>query len=207
MFGVFKRIRALLTDRQRRDLCQPDIKGSKFIDIWTEVWNSNPVAVNAEFELTIHDVRLVLDDTVLVLSEVVKNTAIATDAGPEFLRNIIRRHREDNTFSISRDMFARFVFAIFTRKRRQLIERLKENIDSLKQLVGLEDLRKELAPDRTATFHRPYLDKVRTYSDSLYHALHNIWQCACHNSPSARLRDLRLGIGRTTRIDGWRGVI
>ena len=191
MLRVFARIKAHLTIDQLRDLSHSNVKGSKFFDVWNNVRLQNPVEITSKFEHTIEDIKFVLDDMVFVLNQVLKDTGISPDSGPEVLREVIQNHKSDQTFSITKNFSKRFMFSRSDHRRRELIERMKENIQLLNQLSDIQDLMTKLSSEKTIVSeqsHCPFLDRVRAYSTNLYHALIDIWRCECHKSPSALLR-------------------
>lgn len=192
MIEVFKRINISLTTDQRRELTATDNVGAKFFDVWNKVFENNSEAIEKAFEHTIEHIRIVLDDIVEVLTEIVKHTEIPYDAGSETLRDIIKNHKEDATFSIRKNLSKRFMFAKADQRRHELADQLREDIKLLKKLnKGQEEITKFIAAGNlieSKKSHAPFLDRVRSYSNNLYKAISNNWQCGCHKSPSVMLR-------------------
>lgn len=189
MEGLFMRMEAKLTADQWRDFGMCDVKGSKFFHVWNEVLKANPDMIKTN---TFAEVKFVLDDIVMVLTKVVEDTGIPVDAGLDSLRSIIENHKQDKTFSFTKGLFKRFMFARKDRNRSRLIKRMEDNIAWINRLNQEQDLMKTVAPPRNILerqeSHIKFLDKVRDSGDNLYDALSSLWQCECHNSPSAMLR-------------------
>jgi hypothetical protein len=189
MLRVFMRIDALLTDDQWRNLTHYDVKGSQFFAVWDDILKANPDAIKTKFESTIEDIKFVINDMVIVLSKVMRETKIAADPGPELLRKIIQNDKDDKTFSIPKNFISRFKFARSWNKRSKLSKQMERNIAQLNLLNDTQDLIEKLPSTKTVReSHAQYLDRVRCYSNSLYHALFKVWRCKCHISPSAMLR-------------------
>lgn len=93
---------------------------------------------------------------------------------------------------LTEGLFRRFMFMRHSRKRGRLIQRLKQNIDLLIQLNKEEKLMKPISPQpnelEELKLHSRFLKNVHNYCENLYHALSGIWQCNCHQNPSAMLR-------------------
>src|SRR5277367_3764007 len=108
MIRVFTRIKDLLTLEQLAELSRPNVKGSKFVDVWNEVLKTNPDEIEKAFEHTIDDINFVLGDMIMVLNDVVKDTEITPDAGAELLREIIKDHDKDKF--LTKNLGKRFMF-------------------------------------------------------------------------------------------------
>jgi hypothetical protein len=193
MIRVFTRIKDLLTLEQRRELSHPNVNGSKFFHVWKEVLRTKPDEIEKAFGHTVDDINLVLADMIMVLNDVVKDTEIKPDAGAELLRGIIQDHEKDKF--LMKDLGKRFMYTRSSERRRALIDRMKTNIDLLKDLIQIEDEMKEmgsfegyLSVSEKSQKHPPLLDEVRKHSLNLYHALCDVWRCSCHQPLSAMLR-------------------
>lgn len=190
MINIFKQINISLTVEQRLELTRVDNVGAQFFSLWESVYKSNTDAIEREFEHTIGQIRDLLEDMTEILKEMVRHTDIEYDTGREALMAILKSHAEDKTFSMTKHLAARFRFAKSDSSRRELLERMDHNIKLLEKLNKRQAQIKDFIAAGNLieqNSHAPYLDKVRIYSNNLYRALSNIWQCSSHNSHRAML--------------------
>ena len=197
MIDVFKRINCSLTADQRRALTAADSVGETFFNVWKDISTANRDILESAFQQTIDHVGTVLDDMAEMLSEMMKHTEISCDSGMESLKAFIKRHSEDKTFSVTKNLSGRFKFAKADSRRRELIEQMGKHIKLLEKLnKGQEQITQFVTAGNLIESERgfdPFLEKVRMYSARLYQSLSDIWQCGCHKSPSAMLRLERRG--------------
>ncbi len=188
---VLEPINQFLTVEQRQVLNAENGVGPEFLDIWKQVSESNPEAIETAFRHTLPHIKPVLHDMVVMLSAMVKHTGISYDAGTDMLRMIIADHK-DGTFSMRKHLAKRFKFASSDPVRNDLINQMRENIKLLKSLVkGEKKITDFFAAGELIESQQsqgPFLDTVRNHSSDLYNALSTMWRCMCHRSPSAMLR-------------------
>jgi hypothetical protein len=189
ILDVLKPITGSLTVDQVQVLDDIDSTGARFFRVWTEVWEANPAAVEMAFRHTQEDIQPVLKDMVEILSEMLGHTGISYDDGREVLKGVI-----NESLLIKNNLSKKIKFALSDSKRRNLLRRMRKNIELLKSLVQGQ----EKASVFFAHAHRdliepqqsygPFLESVRSCSNKLHHALSTMWDCTCHESRSARLR-------------------
>ena len=168
------------------------IKGAQFFDLWNDVLRANPWLLETN---TGGDIKFVVDDMQSILSQVVEHTAVPRDAGTDVLIGLLRNHKSDPSFPMTTGLYKRFMFARSDRKRRILLDRMKNNIQWLRDLNDEHELMKPTfrGPTRStlstsAAEHCSFLHKIRDQCNYLYDALSEVWKCDCHKSPSAMLR-------------------
>jgi hypothetical protein len=145
--------------------------------------------IDREFEHTIDHIKDVLEDMAEILKEIVRHTKINHESGRQELRAILNNHMEDTTFSMTKNLAARFMFAKSESSRRELFKRMGDNIKLLERLnKGQAQIKQFVAAGVSTDSHTPFLDKVRIHSNSLYDALSGISQCNSHKSHGAMLR-------------------
>ena len=191
MITVFKQINISLTVEQRRELVDVDKVGAQFFSLWENVRKANPKVIEREFEHTVDHMKDLLDDMAEILREMVRYSEIDYDTGREALRAILKGHVEDETFSTTKHLAARFKFAKSDSTRRELLERMGDKIKMLEKLNKVQAQIKQFVAAgnliEAQKSHAPFLDKVRAYSNNLYHAVSTIWQCGSHESHRAML--------------------
>jgi hypothetical protein len=192
MFDIFMRINICLTASQREILQKPTTVGAQFFQIWSDVMATNAEDVREALYHTINVMRPILLETESILYEMYADTGIPHDTTREELIGILKGGEGDGTLSITKHLIERFNFAKSSTKRLRLIQQMKENVRKLKTLSKTQNKIAEFvemsALIDTHTSPGPFLEKVRSHSDRLYHALSDMWQCLCHKSPSAMLR-------------------
>ena len=191
MINVFKQINVSLTIQQRQELTGVDNVGAQFFNLWESIRKANPEVIEREFEHTIDHIKGLLEDMADILKEMVTHTEIDYDTGREALRAILMSHGEDKTFSMTTHLAARLKFAKSDPKRRELLERMGDNIKLLERLnQGQAQIKQFVAAGNlieAQKSHAPFLDNVRICSNNLYRAVSSIWQCGSHNSHRAML--------------------
>src|SRR5271170_6057892 len=111
MINIFNQINISLTIEQRQQLMSVDNVGAQFFNLWETVSRANPDVIEKEFEPTLGDLKGVLNDMADILKDMVTHTQIDYDTGREALRQILEHRAEDETFSITKHLAARFKFA------------------------------------------------------------------------------------------------
>jgi hypothetical protein len=192
MIATFRRMEVALTTDQMEVLKSPNVRVSKFFVLWNELLEENGDAIASNFESSLAEAKDALNDMARILAEITRGTPVPNDAEPEVLREFIDNENEKITFFKSKNFRRRFEFARSIHKRRELLGRMEKNIERLNLLNKREDILKGIPIRKKRSeidrAHRSFLDNVRKYCDTLYHALRDAWRCECHKSPSAMLR-------------------
>jgi hypothetical protein len=187
---LFKKLEIGLRSGQL-DALEPHVKGSEFMNFWTEISKASPRV--ARTEITDSEIVLnVIEDMSDILRQVVKHIEPPGDMDMSWLREIMINYEQK--LLPSRDFIEKFMFTARSSGRIALLEQLKRNIDALALKENSDSLTVEKSPVRLPVIIANYkerldfLNRVRDRSRDLYGSLFEIWNCPCHLSPCAMLR-------------------
>jgi hypothetical protein len=191
MLDIFKWVKLPLTDVQWDHLMSKRTMGAKLLQIWNDLLETLPQEMNTAFKSALEEIRDVLESIEEILVAIVVHTHISYDEGRQKLRSIAK-DKNDCTLAMKGHIKDRFNFAKSSADRDALVKEMTENIKLLKLTLETHQKTADLAETRYATkcrkLHCPFLEQVRRYSDNLYDALSESWNCICHKSRSAMLR-------------------
>jgi hypothetical protein len=181
---------ARLTPDQWRTFRAHDAKGSIFFDLWKDILQENPSITESN---TMREIKFVLEEIAVLLTQVVENTDIPHNAGSKVLMTVIENDRmKRGMLSIAKDLSTRFKIVRGSSKRRKLIQRVRAHIEWLEKLNSEEETWKATTLPRyireTHNRHGAFLHTVRDYCEDLYDALSNVWHCDCHKACCAMLK-------------------